>query len=53
VAWEQLAQIMREAAQSAADEQSRPPVACPEDGEPLTAGPGGVLFCTFCGWRPE
>jgi hypothetical protein len=26
------------------------PVACPHDGEPLTSGPDGELFCRFDGW---
>lgn len=29
-----------------------PEVACPNDGEPLTAGPDGRLFCRFDGYRP-
>lgn len=51
MAWEQLLDIYREAAQEAAAEASRPPVDCPNDGTALQAGPDGVLFCPFDGWR--
>lgn len=27
------------------------PLACPNDGEPLSLGPNGVLYCTFDGWQ--
>lgn len=27
------------------------PVACPNDGEPLQDGPGGVKYCPYDGWR--
>jgi hypothetical protein len=30
--------------------RERVPVACPRDGEPLTAGPEGEWFCRFDGW---
>lgn len=48
--WEQLLDIAREAADLAAQEAASPPVACPQDGEPLLTGPNGVLYCRFCGW---
>ncbi len=35
------------------EERNTDPVACPNDGEPLVAGPDGVLFCRFDGWRPR
>lgn len=50
MSWEQILAIGREAAQEAAQERARPPIACPECGEPLTSGPDGVLFCKFDGW---
>jgi hypothetical protein len=34
--------------------QSIPPVACPNDGEPLRGGPPsepGILYCSFDGWQ--
>lgn len=51
MAWEQLLAIRQEQAQLAAEEQARQPSACPNDGEPLTTGPDGILFCRFDGWR--
>ncbi len=53
MSWQQLIDIAREAAQEVREEESRPPVACPNDGEPLTAGPDGTLHCKFDGWTPE
>ena len=49
--WEQLADIAAEAAAFAAAERTAPPSACPNDGEPLTTGPDGRLFCRYDGWR--
>lgn len=49
MAWEQLIAIQREAAAEIQAELSAPPQACPNDGEPLREGPGGVLFCPFAG----
>jgi len=45
--WEQLLNIRREQVETARAELAAPPQACPNDGEPLRAGPGGVLFCPF------
>lgn len=53
MSWYELLDIYAEAAQLAADERSRPPQACPNDGEPLEQGPDGLLFCRFDGWRPD
>lgn len=50
MSWEQLRDIAREAAVDAEVERARPPLACPNDGEPLRRGPGGALFCPFDGW---
>lgn len=50
MSWEQFLDIGREAAEQAQAERDAPPVACPNDGVPLVAGPDGVLFCTFDGW---
>lgn len=52
MAWEDLLDIYREAADFARDERERPPVACPIDGEPLLEGPDGQLFCRYDGWTP-
>lgn len=54
MSWEQLLAISDEAAAIAAEEAARPPVACPNDGEPLSSAPGGVLHCPFDGytWQP-
>ena len=51
MSWEQYLSIAREAAQIRQEEMSRPPAACPNDGEPLTAGGDGSLFCRFDGYR--
>jgi hypothetical protein len=51
VSWDQLVDIIRETRDIAAEERDTPPVACPNDGEPLSTGPTGELFCTFDGWR--
>lgn len=51
MAWQQLLSILKEAADEHRAEQSQPPQACPNDGEPLTSGPDGELFCRFDGWN--
>ncbi len=54
MSWEQLLNILRENAEQRRLEQSRPPLACPWDGEPLQPAPDGGLFCKFDGWKwPE
>jgi hypothetical protein len=50
VSWEQLADIAREAAAYRAEEESQPPAACPNDGEPLETGPRGELHCRWDGF---
>ncbi len=49
MSWEQLAVIEKERQTEAAELVA--PVACPNDGTPLQAGPGGVLHCPFDGWQ--
>lgn len=49
--WWGIYDIALEAAALRRDEASRPPAACPNDGEPLRQGPGGKLFCPFDGWQ--
>ncbi|MBO3751536.1 hypothetical protein J5X84_36150 [Streptosporangiaceae bacterium NEAU-GS5] len=51
--WYGLLDIVQESAALAAAERSAPPVACPNDGVPLREGPGGILHCTFDGYRWE
>jgi hypothetical protein len=52
--WWQLDSILKERAEYADYYRSQPPVACPNDGEPLLPGPAGSadveLFCKFDGW---
>lgn len=52
MSWLQLLDIKRRAESEALAEASNPPVACPNDGEPLKTGPDGQLYCPFDGWRP-
>ena len=49
--WYTLLAISQEARDLAQDEAARRPTACPNCGEPLQAGPGGVLHCRFDGYR--
>lgn len=51
MSWQQLLDIKRRNEEEVADEQTRSPVACPNDGTPLQDGPNGELFCPFDGWR--
>ncbi|HEY1380909.1 MAG TPA: hypothetical protein VGF55_29180 [Gemmataceae bacterium] len=51
--WYTLVDILNEAAEYARQERDTPPVACPNDGEPLRAGTDGELYCPFDGWRPD
>lgn len=53
MSWEQLISISRERAALYREERSRPPVACPNDGEPLITGPHGQLHCPNDGWEPD
>lgn len=53
MSWEQLQSITKEAREEQAAEVARPPVACPSDGTALEMGGNGVLFCRWCGWRPD
>lgn len=49
MAWSELTSMLREAAADDDTARNTPPTACPNDGEPLEAGPGGRLHCRFCG----
>jgi hypothetical protein len=52
--WWGLDSILKEAAAEAAYYAGIPPVACPNDGEPLIPGPPeepDSLYCKFDGWQ--
>lgn len=49
--WYQLLNTYREQAEIVREERMEPPVACPNDGEPLLTGPRGELYCPYDGWR--
>lgn len=49
--WYGLLSILDEERALATQERARPPVACPNDGEPLQSGRRGVLFCRFDGYQ--
>ena len=51
MSWEQLAGVLRDDRAAQEEQAAAAPVACPNDGEPLQAGPTGQLFCPFDGWR--
>jgi len=48
--WDTLLSIAQESRAEARASRSQPPTACPNDGEPLSAGIGGALRCRFDGW---
>ncbi len=50
--WEQWLDAKRMTQQELEELAALPPEACPNDGEPLSQGPDGALFCRFDGWRP-
>jgi len=50
VSWRGLINILRENAQVVQDEQRRPPLACPNDGEPLEDAIMGTRHCRFDGF---
>jgi hypothetical protein len=49
--WLSFGEALRFNADEARLEQERPPIDCPNDGEPLEQGPGGVLHCPADGWE--
>jgi hypothetical protein len=57
VSWWQLDNVLKERAEYAVYYRTRPPVACPNDGQPLVpppgtaAGAGIELWCPFDGWQ--
>lgn len=48
--WGGLLSILQEGRDLYAQQKNAPPVACPNDGEPLQAGPNGELHCRFDGY---
>jgi len=61
MSWYQLYDIIQQQAEEEnmpGTGRMPPPLACPDDGEPLQPGnpldPTVILFCKFCGWSfPE
>jgi len=54
VSWEQLRDILTEAAQIEQEQKTQRPVACPLCGEPLITSAGGELSsCRFDGWTSD
>jgi hypothetical protein len=51
MSWEQLLHVYKLSAEEARENKSRIPVACPNDGEPLTEGLIGIKFCINDGWQ--
>jgi len=51
MSWDQLTAISQEARDLKRQQDQQPPVACPNDGEPLKPGPHGGLYCSFCKYR--
>lgn len=51
MAWDQLLRIQEEARAMQSEDETRTPVACPNDGEPLRESASGP-FCPFDGWKP-
>lgn len=50
--WYGLMGVLDVARQEYQEDLERPPVACPNDGEPLRTSIDGVIFCPFDGWQP-
>jgi hypothetical protein len=53
MSWDQLLDIFKENAEFRAEEQSTPPVDCPDCGTTLDVGQSGTLHCPFDGWTWE
>jgi hypothetical protein len=55
--WWGLINVLKQQEEEFDAEVSRPPLACPRDGEPLKPPPdtaawtGVELLCKFCGWQ--
>lgn len=53
MAWREYQAILMEAVEQRRAESTRRPIACPNDGVPLTLAPDGGLFCPSDGWRDD
>lgn len=54
MSWWALDTVLKDQAIEADYYRSIPPVACPNDGEPLRIGPprdSGILYCIYDGWQ--
>lgn len=51
--WFGLMAVLDAARTDALDLARRPPVACPNDGEPLRTNVDGVIYCPYDGWQPN
>lgn len=51
--WYSLLDIYKEADSMMREDLAMTPLACPNDGEPLLAGPNGEIYCPFDGWRAQ
>lgn len=55
--WWGLDTVLKQSREEFQEYVSRPPMACPDDGEPLTdapatkSGSGVERFCKYCGWQ--
>jgi hypothetical protein len=48
--WDQLTAILTDRRRELEAESQQPPVACPNDGEPLSPDPDGRLHCDYDGY---
>lgn len=51
--WYGLVSIVREGLGYVQVEPQMRLLACPNDGEPYSQGPDGMLFCRYDGYRPD
>lgn len=50
--WANLQAVVQNDKRYLTQQQARPYLSCPNDGEPLTIDRYGVIFCRFDGWQP-
>lgn len=50
MSWQQLIDIYNQAVDERRQAATEPPLACPNDGEPLEDAGDGVLHCPWDGW---
>ena len=54
MSWWQLDDVLKLQAEEANFYRQQPPMACPNDGEPLRPGPAqepAILYCPYDGWQ--